>query len=213
MSTIPKSIKRKSPHHNYRSIAAYRPQGLRSQVQIPQRSCILRRLRSSEKFGDVERCWRGNRSTLLFTSGEEADTCQWRERRAMLNPMFSKRAINDLTSRLIYPFVEKLCRHLDHFCDTQTPVPFDNATYCITVDIITAYMSGTPWNMLDEPGFDTKRLDSVRWFTGGSNVAICFPWTRRAVQFLNWCFPGVVLEGYTQMFRVRFFPHPPPPLL
>jgi hypothetical protein len=116
--------------------------------------------------------------------------------------MFSKRAINDLTSRLIYPMVEKLCRHLDNFCDTQTPVPFDNATYCVTVDIITAYVSGTPWNMLDEPGFDTERLDSVRWFTGGSNVAICFPWTRRAVQFLNWCFPAMVLEGYTQMFRV-----------
>ncbi|KAG0587423.1 hypothetical protein KC19_2G163400 [Ceratodon purpureus] len=115
--------------------------------------------------------------------------------------MFSKKAINDLTHSAVYPLIHKLCGLLDGFCERRQAVPLDSAMYCVTVDIITRYISGKPWNMLDEPGLDMKRLELIRWFTSGTNLVICFPWTRQIALFLNKCFPRVVLGGYTQMKR------------
>lgn len=118
--------------------------------------------------------------------------------------MFSKKSINDATDRLIYPLIEKFCRLLGEYAESKKPIPFDTASYSITVDIITCYTSGKPWNMLDEPGFGSDKIESVRWFTAGSNFSTMFPWTRHIMMFLNNCFPQILFEGYTQMFHVSF---------
>lgn len=148
-----------------------------------------------------------NKDRIFFDSfgvprsvGMLKDNSEWRTRRNMLAPMFSKMAINELTHNAVYPLIQKLCGLLDAgFCARARPVPLDSAMYCVTVDIITTYISGKPWNMLDEPGLDSERLELIRWFTSGTPVVVCFPWIRRIAQFLNKCFPGVVLGGFTQM--------------
>ncbi|KAI5788384.1 cytochrome P450 [Geopyxis carbonaria] len=136
------------------------------------------------------------RSSGMLRSHEE-----WRIRRNILSPMFSKKSINNATDRMIYPLIEKFCTLLEGYAESGKPVPFDTATYSITVDIITSYVSGQAWNMLDEPDFGSDKLDSVRWFTGGSNFSTMFPWARYLTIFLNKCFPQLLLEGYTQMYR------------
>ncbi|KAI5804270.1 cytochrome P450 [Geopyxis carbonaria] len=129
------------------------------------------------------------------------DNAEWRVRRNMLSPSFSKAAINRLTGTAIYPLLSKLLHALDAMARDGADVPLDSALYSLTVDIITTHLSGRPWGLLDEPGLDTPRLSLVRWFTSGTNFAICFPIARRAAKALNRLFPSIVLGGYTAMWR------------
>ncbi|KAA8897519.1 cytochrome P450 [Sphaerosporella brunnea] len=131
------------------------------------------------------------------SSGLLYDYSEWRPRRNLLNPMFSKQSINTATNSVIYPMIEKFINRLQEFADSNKVLPMDGALYCLTVDIITEYTCGKAWGFLSEPGMDSAKLQSVRWLTAGSPYSIEFPWLKKVVLRLHKTFPKLNLGGYS----------------
>jgi cytochrome P450 len=75
-----------------------------------------------------------------------------RLRRGLINPMLSKKAVNDAADAIIYRVVDKFISAMEKLSEDGNPFPLANGSYCVTVDIISTYLFGDSWNMLDEPG-------------------------------------------------------------
>lgn len=72
--------------------------------------------------------------------------------RSQLNPFFSITRIRQLEPAL-KKLVDKLCRRLDEFKNTGSPVHIEHALTCYATDAITDYTMGEGYHYLDEPDF------------------------------------------------------------
>ncbi|PHH73528.1 hypothetical protein CDD80_3750 [Ophiocordyceps camponoti-rufipedis] len=75
-----------------------------------------------------------------------------RVRRAMLNDLFSRRAVLDRAG-LVAERVERLMQRLDDICTDGSVVSLDEAFTAMASDVITAYACGRHWGSLDHPHF------------------------------------------------------------
>lgn len=81
--------------------------------------------------------------------------------RSQLNPFFSIMRIRHLEPAL-KKLVEKLCRRLEEFRNTGTPVTIEYAFTCYATDVITDYTMGDGYHYLDEPDFIPQWSHMIR---------------------------------------------------
>ncbi|CAI6027427.1 unnamed protein product [Clonostachys chloroleuca] len=88
----------------------------------------------------------------------ETDQSLHRERRRLLNPYFSKKAVGDL-SPLVWSKIEKLENKLRNF---KGPLDAYDAVRCLTVEVITKFCFGIDVDLIDENqvSFEANFLDT-----------------------------------------------------
>ena len=98
-----------------------------------------------------------------------------RTRRAALNPFFSKRQIANNEAQ-IQEKVDHLCQRLEECMANGQVVRLDAAYMALTMDIITEFAFGKPYNYLDEPDFKLSWKETV--VEGSANGVFLrqFPW-------------------------------------
>ena len=74
-------------------------------------------------------------------------------RRAPLNRFFSKKSVQDY-SGLIRSTVDKLCGRFEEFQTSKTPVDLRVAYAAFSIDVISTFCYGRPYNTLDRPDME-----------------------------------------------------------
>lgn len=98
-----------------------------------------------------------------------------RMRRKHENNFFSKRSIVALEP-LIYRHVETLCNRLQEFRTDEIPLPVNNAMLCFSSDVVSEYVFGESWNLLESADF-APWLQSANRMTGQLSHAMKqWPW-------------------------------------
>ncbi|KAF8247342.1 cytochrome P450 [Wilcoxina mikolae CBS 423.85] len=120
------------------------------------------------------------------------DPQEHRLRRKLINPMLSKKAVNDAADAIIYGVVDKFISVMEKLSEDGNPIPIANGFYCVTVDIISAYLFGEAWNMLDEPGLKGEWLDSLMSIANHTNLGQHFPGLVQTMLFLGGLFPSII---------------------
>ncbi|KAI5842353.1 cytochrome P450 [Tricharina praecox] len=138
---------------------------------------------------------------LSRSSALTCDPVEHRARRSLVNPFFSKKAINDACSTVLSPIIENFCDKLDAFCASGAPVPLANGFYCVTVDIISQYCFGRCWNMLDEPNFTSDWVESVLSISDGINIRLHFPMLTNVLLFVSQFVPSLVPLAYKRLME------------
>jgi cytochrome P450 len=102
---------------------------------------------------------------------------EYRARREILNPLFSKRAVHTLEGRIQHK-VDYLCDKIKALSDQGRFIPLQKAFYCTTVDIISEYCFGKSFNLLDAPDFISSHIDNVCSLSVGMWPGYHMPWMR-----------------------------------
>ncbi|KAI5803866.1 cytochrome P450 [Geopyxis carbonaria] len=107
-----------------------------------------------------------------------------RTRRALLGPLFSRRAITTLEP-LIVSTTTTLLTKLRQFTP-DAPVPLQYALYATTIDAISAYCFGPDacLNVLAAPGFRSQRLEELLGVSDGVWIGYHVPWLQGVVMAL-----------------------------
>jgi hypothetical protein len=98
-----------------------------------------------------------------------------RQRRAALNPFFSKQQIYRLQPMLSH-MVEKLCGRIDEFQKSGQPMPMRPVYMCLTTDIVTLYALNKSWNHLDSSDFSPFWVETIKATGSVGAIAKHFPW-------------------------------------
>ncbi|KAK7052838.1 hypothetical protein VNI00_004157 [Paramarasmius palmivorus] len=114
------------------------------------------------------RCFAQPDSFFVFSDPQKA-----RARRALLNPLFSRRAILRLES-VVQERVDKLVERLATW-PKDRPVDLTYAFRCTTMDIISEYCFAYPFNGLDTPDFRHPTLCAFHGFIPGFWIQRHFP--------------------------------------
>jgi len=67
--------------------------------------------------------------------------------------MLSKRAIVEASDGILHVQVDKFVDILGGMADRSEPIPLAHGFYAVTTDMMSTYLFGKSWNMMDEPGF------------------------------------------------------------
>ena len=96
-------------------------------------------------------------------------------RRDPLNPLFSKRTVNEYAG-FIQSCVTKLCTRFDEFHVCQQPIELQVAYSALTLDMITLYCLGRSYGSLEKADFDPQL---GRGIASGGELRLLlkqFPW-------------------------------------
>ncbi|KAK2792149.1 hypothetical protein FQN52_003917 [Onygenales sp. PD_12] len=104
-----------------------------------------------------------------------------RQRRAAINPSFSKRAVVGLEPK-VQQKVDTLCERFEALARTGEPVRLDVAYGALTTDVITEYCFGYTYNYLLEPDFKLEWKESMDMVFEGSQFRRATPWLTLAMQ-------------------------------
>ncbi|TVY88201.1 Cytochrome P450 monooxygenase, partial [Lachnellula willkommii] len=97
-----------------------------------------------------------------------------RRRRGALNPMFTRGAVLKLVP-VIRDKLELLCKRLDGFEESRTPVNFTRAYSAMTGDIIMEYFFGFTYKHVEAPEFLSFH-EAYMGFASAGHIAAQFPW-------------------------------------
>jgi cytochrome P450 len=90
---------------------------------------------------------------LTLSVATMLDPSEHRTRRALLNPMLSKRKVLEASDVILQGQIEKFVRISEGMAERNVPIPLSHGFYAITSDIMSVYLFGKSWNLMDEPGF------------------------------------------------------------
>jgi cytochrome P450 len=90
---------------------------------------------------------------LNLSVGTILDPSEHRTRRALLNPMLSKRKILEASDVILQEQIDKFVHILEGMAEVNVPIPLAHGFYAVTTDIMSVYLFGKSWNLMDEPGF------------------------------------------------------------
>lgn len=114
----------------------------------------------------------GNPHSLFTTPNHDLH----RLRRAALNPMFSRRQINEGFQPVIRGKVEKLCTKLAENCVEDHIVRLDRAYSAFSGDVITQFAFAKCYNHLDSPEFKETFHEAFMAAGKSGHVTMQFPW-------------------------------------
>ncbi|KAF9056858.1 cytochrome P450 [Rhodocollybia butyracea] len=136
-------------------------------------------------------------SSFIFSDPEVA-----KQRRNLLQPLFSRRAVTSLE----YTIQQKIDKLLDVLADnynsSSTTVSMDVAYRALTTDIITSYCFAESANILDSPGFSDPILQGMKETLTKIWLQIHFPFfvtfaLNAPQKLILWLLPE--FEGYLKM--------------
>ncbi|KAI0487793.1 cytochrome P450 family protein [Xylaria cf. heliscus] len=84
-----------------------------------------------------------------------------RLRRGALNRFFSKQKVNAL-QQTIQNLANRLCDKIESYSNTGTPIDFESALSCFTLDTISEYMVDSKLGLVDAEGFSSELRDGLR---------------------------------------------------
>ena len=98
-----------------------------------------------------------------------------RMRRKPANNFFSRRSIAALEP-LIHHHVERLCERFEKFRSSGSPVTVNYAMNCFTGDVVSEYVFGESWRLLESPDFAPWLLSSNKRAGEYSHAMKQWPW-------------------------------------
>ena len=99
-----------------------------------------------------------------------------RQRRAALNPFFSKRKILAHTP-IIQKHVDRLCERLaDEYAGKDRILVMNDMWGCLTSDTVVGYCFERSYHFVDEPDFRSLFPDAMTDLVNGVHVVTQFPW-------------------------------------
>ncbi|KAK0613232.1 cytochrome P450 [Immersiella caudata] len=118
-----------------------------------------------------------NALSMLF------DIAVHRRRRETLNPCFSKRRVLMLED-LMYNELEQLLDRAADYIDKGKPVPIQDAYYCYTADVISAYLFGKSMDLINQPNFGKQSVERLRSLTDNIWILVHFGFIHKFVSAL-----------------------------
>lgn len=98
-----------------------------------------------------------------------------RTRRGALNPFFSQQAVSNFSSH-VCEIVDRFVHRVDECTKRGESIPLSYAYRCVTVDIITEYIFGHQFNLLDRPDWGKNFYSAWRNLWEISPTIRQFPW-------------------------------------
>lgn len=98
-----------------------------------------------------------------------------RIRRGALNPFFSQQAVSKFSGH-VQAIVDRFVHRIDSCAKRAEPIPLFYAYRCVTVDIITEYIFGHQFNLLDRPDWGRAFYSAWRSLWELSPTIRQFPW-------------------------------------
>ncbi len=120
----------------------------------------------------------GNPHSLFETSNHDLH----RVRRAALNPMFSRRQVQEGFQPVIREKVNKLCSKVAENGVDDSIVLLDRAYCAFSGDVITQFAFAECYNHLDSPAFKETLLEGFKATAALSHVMLYFPWLRHLMK-------------------------------
>lgn len=133
-----------------------------------------------------------------------------RRRRKAENNFFSKRSIVALEP-LIYQQVGKLCGRLEKIRDSKTPLQVNCAMLCFTGDVVSRYVFGESWGLLDTPDFAPWMLSANKMTGELSHAMKQWPWlvhvfNSMPISWLTKMAPDIAkIMNYQSVSRYRMY--------
>lgn len=125
-----------------------------------------------------------------------------RQRRAPMNPLFSKQSISRLEPT-INEMIEKLCFRLSEFKQSGQPVNMKLAYSCLATDVVTLYAFNKCWNYLDHPEFSPEWCATVRATADMGNLTKQFPFLFPVMGALPDMIIGLIFPGMLLLINWR----------
>ncbi|OKL59761.1 hypothetical protein UA08_04503 [Talaromyces atroroseus] len=116
-------------------------------------------------------CMLGNPKASFGTISAELH----RIRRSALNPFFSQQAVSKFSTH-IQAIVNRFVRRIETCTDRGESIPLSYAYRCVTVDIISEYIFGHQFNLLDRPDWGREFYSAWRSLWELSPTIRQFPW-------------------------------------
>ena len=114
----------------------------------------------------------GNPHAILNT----ADHDLHRVRRAALNPMFSRRQVQDGFQPAVWEKANKLCSKVAENGADGNIVILSRAFSAFSADVITQFAFAKCYNHLDSPGFEETFHEAFQATGAASHIMLQFPW-------------------------------------
>ncbi|KAJ9382944.1 hypothetical protein DTO063F5_5463 [Paecilomyces variotii] len=134
----------------------------------------------------------------VFTT---ADASTHRRRRAVLNPMFSRRSVLSL-EHLIQQQTELLCERIAEFKASKQPLSVTEMLPAFTGDIIMEYAFGFSYKQLESPTFDSFH-EALMAIGGSAHVASFFPWVTTALNSIPDAWMEMILPSMASLLRLK----------
>lgn len=125
-----------------------------------------------------------------------------RQRRAALNPFFSKRAVRELEPT-IRAFVETLCRKLKQFQKSREPVNLQRAYAALTMDIITKYAFQKSYETLEAEDFAPQWAAAIDVSAEAVHVSKHFPLVLATMRSLPHWLVGILNPPILLLIRLQ----------
>ena len=125
-----------------------------------------------------------------------------RERRAAINPFFSKQNIQRLEPMLTH-MLEKFCARIDEFQASGQVLNLRPVYTCLMTDIISLYVMNESWNFLDSPDFSLLWADTLDAMFEVASLTKYFPWMLRLVQAIPLRLLRVMQPGLAMLVDFR----------
>ena len=137
--------------------------------------------------------------------GAAISTAQYdlhRMRRKPENNFFSKRSIVALEPR-IHDYIAKLSKRLDEFCETKSPLTINYAMLCFTTDVVSEYVFGQPWDLLDTTDLSPWMLQSTKRAGELSHTIKQWPWIIHIINTLPLSWVSKLDPGTAKILRFQ----------
>ena len=121
------------------------------------------------KDGDFYACFGLENAAFQAASNE-----LHRHRRALLNPFFSRKMVLSLED-VVQSSVLKLCQRFEDGLKSRSSVHLHNGFRAISIDVITEYLFGQSFGLLDSPGLGAAFFGTIRGMAPCFWVFLQFP--------------------------------------
>lgn len=125
---------------------------------------------------------------------------QHRVQRALLNDLFSRRAVLDRAG-LVAERVERLMQRLDEVCRDGSVVSLDEAFNALTTDVVTAYACGRHWGSLDDPHFRNDVCHATSDALRFTHINRFFPHLVALPRLISLRVVALLMPGKAALFR------------
>lgn len=121
-------------------------------------------------------------------------------RRDILNPLFSKRTVSNLSDAIISSTADKFLSRMAAAALDSIPIPLDHAFKCFTIDIISLYTFNKSSDTLSLPDFDPAEMRELLHTIKQAHFTDFFPWVQKVLfllparvsRFLNLDMAGLI---------------------
>jgi cytochrome P450 len=131
-----------------------------------------------------------------------ADADLHRQRRAALNPFFSKRGIVRLEPRITSK-VQKLCDRLAEHMAKGKIVDLKCAYMALTMDVITEYCYGTSYDYLHDPNFKPNWLLCIESAFDNAHFRRALPWLSKIMSKFPDSFIMTLMPAMSLFIQLR----------